>query len=170
MDQSQTCGVKRVLSKYGAYTHHVAALSEVSSVKSSDRAKLRGYHTKWIEVTYMYLTGCAVLVDLLTPCSVFSKVMQSYEVDILEEKVYTHHVAALSEVSSVKSSDRAKLRGYHTKWIEGKYLIGCAVFVDLLTPCSVFSKVMQSDEVDILAAVTNLLKTMKETNIEIQAS
>ena len=69
-----------------------------------------------------------------------------------------HHLAALSEESSVKSSDRAKLRGYHTKWIEGKYLIGCAVFVDLLTPCSVFSKVMQSDEVDILAAVTNLLK------------
>ena len=57
-------------------------------MKSSDRAKLRGYHTKWIEGTYMYLTGCAVLVDLLTPCSVFSKVMQSYEVDILEEKVY----------------------------------------------------------------------------------
>ena len=52
--------------------------------------------------------------------------------------------------------------GYHTKWIEGKYLIGCAVFVDL-TPCSVFSKVMQSDDVDILAAVTSLLKTMKET-------
>ena len=76
---------------------------------------------------------------------------------------YTHHLAALSEDSSVESSDCAKLRGYHTKWIEGKYLIGCAVFVDLLTPCSVFSKVMQSDEVDILAAVTSLLKTMKET-------
>ena len=53
--------------------------------------------------------------------------------------------------------------GYHTKWIEGKYFIGCAVFVDLLTPCSVFSKMMQIDEVDILAAVTSLLKTMKET-------
>lgn len=76
---------------------------------------------------------------------------------------YTHHLAALSEDSSVKSIDRSKLRGYHTKWTEGKYIIGCAVFVDLLTPCSVFSKVMQSDEVDILAAVTSLLKTMKET-------
>jgi hypothetical protein len=75
----------------------------------------------------------------------------------------THHLAALSEDSSVKSSYRAKLRGYHTKWIEGKYLIGCAVFVDLLTPCSIFFKVMQSDEVHILAAVTSLLKTMKET-------
>ena len=69
-------------------------------------------------------------------------------------RTYIHHLAALSEESSVKSSDRAKLRGYHTKWIEGKYLIGCAVFVDLLTPCFVFSKVMQSDEVDILTAVT----------------
>ena len=76
---------------------------------------------------------------------------------------YTHHIAALSESSSVNSRDRAKLRGYYTKWIEGKYLIGCAVFVDLLTPCSIFSKVMQSDEVDILSAVTSLLKTIKET-------
>lgn len=60
--------------------------------------------------------------------------------------------------------DRAKVQGYHRKWIEGRYLLGCAVFVDLLTPCSIFSKMMQSDEVDILAALTALLKTMKETD------
>ena len=30
--------LKRVLSKYGAYTHHLAALSKDSSLKSSDRA------------------------------------------------------------------------------------------------------------------------------------
>ena len=70
---------------------------------------------------------------------------------------YTHHIVALSKDTSVKSCDRAKLRGYYTKWVEGKYLLGCAVFVDLLTPCSIFSKVMQSDEVDILAALNSLL-------------
>ena len=81
---------------------------------------------------------------------------------------YTHHLAALSEDSSVKGVDRAKLRRYHRKWVEGQYLLGCAVFVDLLTPCSIFSKVIQSDEVDMLAALTSLLKTMKE--IELKAS
>ena len=48
--------------------------------------------------------------------------------------------------------------------MEGQYLLGCAVFVDLLTPCSIFSKVMQSDEIDILAAFTSVLKTLKETD------
>ena len=33
--------LKRLLSKHGTYTHHLAALSEDSSMKSSDHAKLR---------------------------------------------------------------------------------------------------------------------------------
>ncbi len=41
--------MKRVLSKFGAYTNHLAALSEDSSVKSSDQAKLRGYCQKWVD-------------------------------------------------------------------------------------------------------------------------
>ena len=77
---------------------------------------------------------------------------------------YTNHLAALSEDPSVRSADRAKLKGYHKKWIEAKYILGCALFVDLLSPCSVFSKFMQSDEIDILGALTGLLKTLKEIN------
>ena len=77
---------------------------------------------------------------------------------------YTNHLAALSEDPSVRSADRAKLKGYHKKWIEAKYILGCALFVDLLSPCSVFSKSMQSDEIDILGALTGLLKTLKEIN------
>ncbi len=77
---------------------------------------------------------------------------------------YTNHVAALSEDSSVKSTDRAKLKGYYSKWVDAKYLLGCALLVDLLTPCAIFSKCMQSDEVDILGALTCLLKTLKETD------
>ncbi len=71
---------------------------------------------------------------------------------------------ALSEDSSVKSTDRAKLKGYYSKWVYAKYLLGCALFVDLLTPCAILSKCMQSDEVDILGALTCLLKTLKETD------
>ena len=77
---------------------------------------------------------------------------------------YTNHIAALSEDRSVKSADRAKLKGYYSKWTQAKYLFGCALFVDLSTPCTIFSKCMQSNEVDILGALTGLLKTLKETD------
>lgn len=77
---------------------------------------------------------------------------------------YTSHLATLSEDSSVKSADRAKLRGYYNKWTDTKCLLGCAFFTDLLTPCMIFSKCMQSDEVDILGALTGAVKTLKETN------
>ena len=62
----------------------------------------------------------------------------------------------------MKSTDRAKLRGYYLQWTHAKYILGCALFIDLLTPCSIFSKIMQSDEIDIVAALTSLLKTLRE--------
>ena len=77
---------------------------------------------------------------------------------------YTNHLATLSVDPSVRSVDRAKLKGYHKKWIEAKYILGCALFIDLLSPCSMFSKSMQSDEIDILGALTVLLKALKATN------
>lgn len=76
---------------------------------------------------------------------------------------YTGHIATLSEDSSMKATDRAKIKGYYTKWIDSKYLLGCGLFVDLLTPCSIFSRCLQSDEVDILSALNCLLKTLRET-------
>ena len=75
---------------------------------------------------------------------------------------YTQHLSNLSEDSSVKSTDRAKLRRYYLQWTHAKYILGCALFIDLLTPCSIFCKVMQSDEIDIVAALTSLLKTLRE--------
>ena len=55
----------------------------------------------------------------------------------------------------MKSTDRAKLKGYCNRWTNAKYVLGCAVFIDLLTPSATFSKTMQSDELDILAATAN---------------
>ena len=75
---------------------------------------------------------------------------------------YTNHLVALSIESNVKSTDRTKMKGYYTKWTVGKYLLGCALFIDLLTPCSIFSKEMQSDDVDILSALNSLLRSIKE--------
>ena len=77
---------------------------------------------------------------------------------------YTAHLTTLSVDSSVKTVDRAKFRGYLNKWTNAKYLLGCALFADLLLPYSIFSKSMQADEMDILGALTNLLRSIKETN------
>ena len=77
---------------------------------------------------------------------------------------YTSHIAALSVDTSLKPADRAKLQGYYKQWTNSKYLIGCAVFTDILSPCAIFSKCMQTEELDILGALTSLLRTVRETN------
>lgn len=77
---------------------------------------------------------------------------------------YTNHLTALSTGSSVKSTDQAKLQGYCRKWVDAKYALGCAFYIDLLSPYAVFSKVFQSDNLDELAAFMSLLKTVKEIN------
>lgn len=58
---------------------------------------------------------------------------------------------------------QAKFRRYCSQWLHAEYLLGCAIFVDILTPCAIFLKVMQSDELDVLATLTSLLPTVKET-------
>ena len=76
---------------------------------------------------------------------------------------YSHHLAALSVDPAVKSTDWAKLKGYYLQWTNAKYVLGCALFIDILIPCSSFSKVMQNDEIDILGALMSQLKTLCET-------
>ena len=75
---------------------------------------------------------------------------------------YLSHIAALASDSSVKQVDRAKLKGYYSQWSDAKCLLGCALFSDLLTPCATFSKSMQKDEIDLVEALSCLLKTTKE--------
>ena len=77
---------------------------------------------------------------------------------------YTSHIVALSDDPSVKSVDKAKLKGYYRQWTNGKYLLDCAFFVDLLSPCTILSKVMQSDDLDILAVLTSLIRSVKEVD------
>ena len=76
-------------------------------------------------------------------------------------ETYTNHLTTLSQDISVRPSDRAKLKGYYNKWIDAKYLLGCALFIDLLTLCAILSKAMQKDEIDILGTLSGLLKTVK---------
>lgn len=75
---------------------------------------------------------------------------------------YTSHLIALAEDSSIKAVDRAKLSGYCSKWMNAKYILGCAFYCDLLSPCAIFSKVMQYDSLDVLGGFSSLLCTVKE--------
>ena len=79
--------------------------------------------------------------------------------------VYTNHLASLSQDTTMKSADRAKIVGYYNKWTNAKYLLGCALFIDLLTPCAILSKVMQNDNLDIIEALSAVLMALKETGI-----
>ena len=72
---------------------------------------------------------------------------------------YSSHLIALSEDMSVKSVDRAKLRGYCTMWLNAKYVLEFAFFSHL-SPCALLSKVLQHDSLDILGVFTSLLRTV----------
>ena len=82
---------------------------------------------------------------------------------VLKFGTYTNHLAALSEDKSVRPANRAKLKGYYNKRTDAKYLLGCALFIDLLSPCTTFSECMQSDEENILGALNALLKASRDT-------
>ena len=84
--------------------------------------------------------------------------------------VYTNHIAALTEDRSVSSTDLSKLKGYYNKWTKRKYILGCAVFVNLLNPCAISSKSMQSDEIVILGALSKTKTVNNTLHIELCSS
>ena len=47
--------------------------------------------------------------------------------------------------------------------MDAKYLLGCALFCDLLSPCLALSKIIQSDELDIVQVHAAHLRVVKET-------
>ena len=112
------------------------------------------------------LRGCLTFDDTgVRPVQASGTRWVSHKVEAMKRVLskfgaYTSHLAALSEDTTVR--DRAKLKGFFTKWTDAKYLLGCAVFVDVLTPCAILSKVMQSDDLDVLDAFMSMLKTVKE--------
>lgn len=74
---------------------------------------------------------------------------------------YISHLIALSEDSSVKSTDKQRLKGFVMKWRDSKMVIGCALFHDILKPAAILCKVLQDDEVSLVGATEALLKTCK---------
>ena len=58
----------------------------------------------------------------------------------------------------------AKLRDCN-QWVTCQISARLCFFFDILTPYAIFSKVMQSDELDILSGLSSLLRTVKDTEI-----
>lgn len=71
---------------------------------------------------------------------------------------YIKHLKALVSDSTVKAADRAKLTGYLRKWSQGRMLIGCSMYVDILKAPSILSLTLQDDGVDIIQGIKSILK------------
>ena len=79
--------------------------------------------------------------------------------------VYISHLLTLVEDKTIKSDDRAKLKGYLQKWRHTRFLIGAALYVDVLKSPSCLNLCLQDDHLDIVGgikSVLNSLKTMEE--------
>ena len=74
---------------------------------------------------------------------------------------YISHLMTLVEDPKVKSNDKAKLCGYLRRWKNFKVLVGCACFSDLLKPANILCKVLQEDELCIVRAIEQIMKTKK---------
>ena len=72
---------------------------------------------------------------------------------------YLSHLQALTEDTTIRSVDRQRLKGYLLKWKEGRILIGCALYIDILQSPSLLSLSLQDDCIDVASGIKNLLKS-----------
>ena len=79
-----------------------------------------------------------------------------------------NHLTMLTEDLTTKAADKQKLKGYILKWRDGKILMGCAIFLDILKPAAVLCKVLQNDDLCIVSAIeaTNVIEKLKSTPFE----
>lgn len=62
--------LQRVLDRYGAYIAHLTTLSQDTTIKAVDRAKIVGYLRKWSSCKV--LVGCAMYSEILKAPSLLS--------------------------------------------------------------------------------------------------
>ena len=76
-------------------------------------------------------------------------------------RAYISHLTSISADTSVKGADKARLKGYLTKWQQGKMLIGSAMYIDALNAPSLLSKSLQGDNINIVQCLRNILHAKK---------
>ena len=74
---------------------------------------------------------------------------------------YISHIITLSEDSTMKAEDRARMKGYISKWSHAKILIGCSLYIDVLQPASLLSLTLQGHKLDIVLGIKYIVKTVK---------
>ena len=71
---------------------------------------------------------------------------------------YLNHLATLTEDTSIKSTDKQRLKGYLLKWREARLIIGSALYTDALKPASLLSLTLQDDDINIVQGIKHILK------------
>ena len=61
----------------------------------------------------------------------------------------------------MKAEDRARMKGYISKWGHAKILIGCSLYIDVLQPASLLSLTLQGHKFDIILGIKHIIKTVK---------
>ena len=77
---------------------------------------------------------------------------------------FLNHVMTLAEDRSIKSTDRARLKGYLKQWKQSKVLIGAAMYVDVLKAPALLSLSLQGEKLNIVLSIQHLLKSSKSLN------
>ena len=73
--------LQRVIDRFGAYISHIITLAEDSTMKAEDRARMKGYISKWGHAKI--LIGCSLYIDVLQPASLLSLTLQGHKLDIV---------------------------------------------------------------------------------------
>ena len=68
-------------------------------------------------------------------------------------------MSTLTEDTSLKSEDRARIKGYLAKWTQYRTVLGCALYVDILKPAVILSLCLQDSELDVVAVIKSILKS-----------
>ena len=63
------------------------------------------------------------------------------------------HLGSLIEDRSYSSLDRAKFKGWHTKWTKAIIPLLACLSIELLAPAKILSKTFQLEQVDVVVTV-----------------
>ena len=80
--------LQHLIDRFGAYVSHLTALAEDSSVRSDDKARLKGYLKKWVQFKVVY--GCALSIDVLKAPCILSLSLQDKNLDIAAGSIPLH--------------------------------------------------------------------------------
>ena len=72
---------------------------------------------------------------------------------------YISHLSALTEDTSLKSEDRARIKGNVARWMQYRTILGCALYADILKPAAFLSLCLQDSELDVVAGIKSILKS-----------